>query len=106
MLMVEVVLVLGQPTSTPKIYNFGKYRHYGNFQKFQRQHTAPPMELFRSREYPVGAFDVSLFGVAAGDCKGCVGPSNTQITYKDVYCWIGGDNFVLSGRRKYSSMSH
>ena len=33
----------------PQKYNFGRNRHDGIFQKSQRQHTAPPMELFRSR---------------------------------------------------------
>ena len=34
------------------------------------------MVLFRSRDYPVGASDGYLFGVAAGDGKGGVDRSN------------------------------
>ena len=82
--MVEVVLVLGQPTSTLKIYNFGRDRHEGDFKKFQNYHTEPPMELFRSRDYPVGAFGGSFFGISAVDGKYGVGFRTTKLTYKKL----------------------
>ena len=42
------------------------------------------MSLFRSRDYPVGASDGSLFGVPDGYGKGGVVPSTTHFTSKEV----------------------
>ena len=80
-------------------YNFGRDRHGGDFQKSQRRHTAPPIPLFRSMVYPVGASDGYIFGVAVGYCKGGVGPRIAQLNSEKVDCWIGGDYFVLSSSR-------
>ena len=80
-------------------YSFGRDRHGGAFQKSQRRHTAPPIPLFRSMGYPVGASDVYIFGVAVGYCKGGVGPRITHLNSQKVDCWIDGDYFVLSSSR-------
>ena len=80
-------------------YNYDRYRHDGDFQKSQRQHTAPPTALFRSRDYPIGTSDGSLFNVSVGDGKGGVVPRTTHLSTQNFYFWIDGDNFVLSRSR-------
>ena len=67
-----------------KKYNFVRYRHDGAFHKSQQHHTAPPMALFRSRDYPVGASDGSLFGVDARYGKYGAGPMTTHITSQEL----------------------
>ena len=78
LVMVEVVFLLGQPTSTPK-NNFGRDRYNGDYQKSQHQQTSPLMVLFRSRDYQFCTSDVFLFGVASGDGKGGVVPRTTHL---------------------------
>ena len=103
--MVEVVLLLGQPTSTPK-NNFCRDRYNGDYQKSQHQHTSTLIVLFRSRDYPVGASGSFLFDDAYGYGKGGLGPSKTDLISQKVDCWIDGDNFFLSRSIKYSSIGH
>ena len=54
------------------------------------------MALFRSRDYTVGSYDGSLFGVATGDGKYGTGPRTNHLTSQKVYYLIDGDHFVLS----------
>ena len=84
--------------------NFGIDRHDGALHKYQCQHTAPPVALFRSRYYPVGASGSYLFGFSDGYGKVGVDPRTTHLTYQKFGCFIDGDDFVLSWSRKYSSM--
>ena len=53
------------------------------------------MSLFRSRDYPVGASDGSLFGVSDVDGKGGVVPRTTNLTPQKVDFSINGDNFFI-----------
>ena len=62
------------------------------------------MSLFRSRDYPVGASDGSLFGVSDVDGKGGVVPRTTNLTPQKVDFSINGE-FFLSRIKSYSSMS-
>ena len=86
--------------------NFVRNRHDGYFQKYQRQHIAPRMDLCRSMYYPVGAYDCSLFGISSGCGRGRVGPRTTHLTSQKVDFWIDGDDFVLSRSREYSSINY
>ena len=96
MVMVEVVLVLGTPTSTTQRNMFDKSRIYLGFQKSHHECTKSPMGLLRSRDYIVGAYDYSSVGVGDGDGKyGVVHRTNHYYSYRD-YCWLGGGDFVLS----------
>ena len=60
----------------PPKYSFGRDSHDGTFQKYQRQHPAPSMALFRSWDYPVGFSDGSFFVFLMETIKvGFLGPS-------------------------------
>ena len=66
---------------------------------------ASPVELFRSRDYPVGDSDGSSFFVSAGGGKCGVGTRTTHLTPQKVCCWIDGGDFFSSRSSKHSSMS-
>ena len=83
--IVDMVLVLSQPNSTPKNIILAETGMMG-FQKSQCHHTAPPMSLLRISYYPVGVFDGSLCGVDAGDGKGGVGNRTNHLTSQNFYC--------------------
>ena len=57
--------IYGVGPRTTQVYsqncNFIRDRHDGDFQKYQCQHTAPPMALFMIRYYPDGAYYASFF---------------------------------------------
>ena len=105
LVMVEVVSVIGTPTSHSKIY-IGRTKKDWGFQTSHHEHTTSPMGLFISIYYPVVDYDVSSFGVATGDSQSGVVPSTTNLTFQKSEGWIDGGDFVLSRSKYYSFMSH
>ena len=77
--VVEVVIVPGQPTSPPK-NNFGRGRHDVVFSLSWYQRTASPIASLFSRCYSDSATGDSSFGVCDGDGKGGMSPSTTHLS--------------------------
>ena len=76
------------PRTTHLFYcklNFGTDRNDGEFQPYQNHCIAPPVVSSLSKYYSVGATDSSSFGVIAGDGKGGVGNSTTNLTPQNIY---------------------
>ena len=92
--MVEVLLVLGQPTSPPKNLILAETGIIGGYFISDSFYRIPMTSSF-SKYYSVDALGGSIFGVVGSDDKGCVFPRNTHITSQKVYCWIDGGNFVI-----------
>ena len=92
--MVELVLVLGQPTSPP-IKLISARTGVMIFWLPQRHCTASPLLLSWSRYYTIGHYiDSSFIGVTC-DGRRVVGRSTTQCSSQRFYCGIDGSDFVL-----------
>ena len=107
MVMIEVVLALGPPTS-PLRYLFltvtGMMGGSGHI-RYQIHHTTYPMESYFSWDYPVVDFVSSSFGVIDGDDTSGVGPRTTHIFSHKADYWIFGGYFVSYWSSNYSSTS-
>ena len=95
--VVEVMLVLVQPTATPKNIMFAETGMMGLFINCSVSTHHPPMALFRSRYYPVGASDGSLFGVSAGYGKVGVVPRSIHLTSKNIIFGFMVTIFLIKG---------
>ena len=85
---------------------FDTDRHDGGFRPSQNHHIASPMELSRSRDYPVSNFGGSSFYVTSEDGKCGVVTSTTELSYQKYGYWLYDGDFVSSKSIDYSSKSH
>ena len=86
--------------------DFDTDRHDGGFRPSQNHHIASPMELSRSRDYPVSNFGGSSFYVTSEDGKCGVVTSTTELSYQKYGYWLYDGDFVSSKSIDYSSKSH
>ena len=104
MVIVEEVLVLGQPTYTPKMMVLKDNGVVWGLVISEYAHITPHGVIIWSG-YSDNAYGDSSFGVGDGDNQGVVSPRRTHLTSQKVGFCIDGNDFVSYESRYYSYMS-